>query len=272
MSELLGLEHLSLRSDGPTLTLSVGLGQSVSLVGPASSGKSRLLRVLAGRDRPAQGTVTLRGNAVLAGESALPRRGKVQSLARKTSESVNRATVVLTALGLWEDRLESIGDLSPSQLAACELLEPLLSNDELVAIDGQLDALDPWALRGALDIMRQQMTQGRSFAVVTNRSDLVGEFDALIVLKNEQVRFAGSVADLLRGGPPHEIEVATENQPAVRALVAPYEVRVTPTESGLHLEAPEGQEIAARLLLQGYGDVKYVLVRRPTIDEALLSL
>jgi len=272
MSELLGLEHLSLRPDGPTLTLSVGLGHSLSIAGPAASGKSRLLHILAGREKPAQGSVQLRGRAVLAGESGLPRRAKIQSIARKAAESVQQATEVLSATRLWDYRNTSVNELSPSQEAAADLLEPFLSTEELVAIDGQLDVLDPWTLRGVLDLMRHQMTAGRTFAVVTNRPDLVSEFEALIVLREEQVRFAGSVADLLRGGPPHEIEVATENQSAVRALVAPFEVRVFPTEGGLRLEAPEGQEIASRLLREGYGDVKYIVVRRPTIDEALRAL
>lgn len=272
MSELLGLEHLSLRPDGPTLTLSVGLGQSLSIAGPGASGKTRLLRVLSGREKPAQGTIKLHGRAAFAGESALPRRAKIQSIARKGATSVQQATEVLSATRLWECRSFSVSELSPSQEAAADLLEAFLSDDELVCIDGQLDVLDPWALRGVLDLMRRQMTTGRTFAVVTNRPDLVSEFEALIVLRESRVRFAGSVADLLRSGPPHEIEVATENQSAVRALVAPFEVRVSPTETGLRLEAPEGQEIASRLLLEGYGDVKYVVVRRPTIDEALRAL
>jgi ABC-type multidrug transport system ATPase subunit len=272
MSELLGLEHLSLRSDGPTLTLSVGLGHSLAIAGPAASGKSRLLGVLAGRERPAQGTIKLHGRAVVAGESPLPRRAKVQSYARKIASSVNQATEILTATRLWDVRHLSVGDLTPSQLAACDLLEPLLVDEALVAIDGQLDQLDPWALRSVLDLMRLQMGHGRTFAVVTHRPDLIQELETLIVLRDQQVRFAGSVADLLRGGPPHEIEVATENQPAVRALVSPFQVRVSPTDQGLRLEAPEGQEIAARLLLQGYGDIKYVVVRRPTIEEALRAL
>jgi len=272
MSELLGLEHLSLRPEGPTLTLSVGLGHSLSIAGPAAGGKTRLLRVLAGHERPALVTVQLRGRAVLAGEAGLPRRAKIQSIARKAAASVQQATEVLSGTGLWECRNQSVNELSPSQEAAADLLEPFLSDEELVCIDGQLDVLDPWALRGVLDLMRRQMTNGRTFAVVTNRPDLISEFEALIVLRDSQVRFAGSVADLLRSGPPHEIEVATENQAAVRALIAPFEVRVTLTENGLRLEAPEGQEIASRLLLEGYGDVKYLVVRRPTIEEALRAL
>lgn len=273
MSEILGLEHFSLRPDGPTLTLSVGLGQSVSVVGPAGAGKSHLLRVLAGFEKPAQGSVEIRGQVTLAGQTPLPRRTKVQSLGRRLKGSTQRLTEVLTATRLWDVRQKVVGDLSPSQQAACDLVEALMGDGELVILDGQLDMLDPWALKSVLDMMRHQMThRERTFAIATHRPDLVKEFDAVIVLRDERVRFAGTVADLIRTGPPHVLDIATENQPAVRALIAPFEVRVQPTEDGLRLEAPEGQEIAAKLLLDGYGDVKYVVVRTPTIEEALRAL
>jgi ABC-type multidrug transport system ATPase subunit len=157
-------------------------------------------------------------------------------------------------------------------LAACELVEPLSGDAEIVFVDGQLDALDPWTIRSALDLMRGQMAEGRTFIVATHRPDLMQELDNLILVSDLNVRFAGSIEDLLRSGPPHTIDVATENDAGVRALVAPFQVSVRPHPDGMRLEAPEGQEIAARLLLDGYGDVKFVVMRPPTIEEALRSL
>lgn len=273
MSEILGLEHLALRGDGPTLTLSVRAGQSLTIVGPSGAGKSRLIRTLAGIEKPEQGTVQLRGRAVLAGATPLPRRAKVQSLARRsTADSAQRATEVLTATNLWDVRHLSVGELSPGQVAALEIVEPLVSEAEVAFFDGQLDLLDPWTLARTLEQIAEQAKAGRTFVVATNRPDVVSRFEALVVLREETVRFAGLVQDLLRSGPPHVIEVSTENAPGVRALVAPFEVRVQSEPNGLRLEAPEGQELAARLLLEGYGDVKFLTVRPPTIDEALRSL
>jgi len=274
MSEILGLEHLALRPDGPTLTLSVSKGQSVAVVGPAGGGKSRLLRTLAGLERPAQGVVHLRGKASLAGHSALPRRTRVQSLARRSgvNGSVQPATEILTATRLWDVRHETVGELTPTQLAACELVEPFVSEAQIVFIDGQLDLLDPWTLKSVLDLMRVQLASGRTFVVATHRPDLMRALDALILVSDLQIKFAGTVEDLLRAGPPHSVEVSTENVPGARALVAPFEVRITTSENGLRMEAPEGQELAARLLLDGYGDVKFVVVRPPTIEEALRTL
>ena len=249
-------------------------GQSLALVGPAGGGKTLLLRTLAGFERPAQGSVHLRGRAVVAGEAPFPRRAKVQSLARRAGNAslVESATEAFLATRLWDVRQSLVSELSPSQIAACELVEPLISDAEIVLIDGQLDAIDTWTLHSVMQLMRHQMSAGRTFVVATHRPDLIREFEDLVVVEDRQIRFAGSVEDLLRSGPPHTIEVATEDAAGVRALVAPFQVRILPIEGGIRLEAPEGQEIAARLLLDGYGDIKFVVIRPPTIEEALRAL
>ena len=273
MREILALDHVALRPTGPALTLSVAAGQSLAIVGPAGGGKTRLLRMLAGRDGPGQGAVHLRGRAALVAESPVARRAKVHSLARRSGDaSAQRVTEVLTALRLWDVRTKAVGELSTAQAIVCEFVEPLSGDDELIFIDGLLDALDPWTLRSTLDFLRAQMTEGRTFVVATQRPDIIRELDNLIAVSDQQVRFAGTVEDLLRAGPPHTIDVATENAPAVRAIVAPFQVSVKPHPDGMRLEAPEGQEVAARLLLDGYGDVKFVVMRPPTIEEALRAL
>jgi ABC-type multidrug transport system ATPase subunit len=196
----------------------------------------------------------------------------VQGLARDFGQSIQNATEALTATRLWDVRHLPVVELSPSQAAAAELLEALLSDAEIALIDGQLDALDPWTLPGVLELLRNQRSNGRTLIVSTHRADLVRELDAVIVLRDSQVRFAGTIEDLLRAGPPHTLEVATDNQAGVRALVAPFRVSIRPLENGVRLEAPEGQELAARLLLEGYGDVKFVVLRPPTIEEALRAI
>ncbi len=275
MIEVLGLEHLGLLADGPSLTLSVGKGQAISVAGPAGAGKTRLIRVLAGSERAAKGSVRRHGSIATTLDVSLSRRQRVQSLARKGGRMVgtaSKAAEILLAMQLWEARNTLIADLSPSQTAACELIEPLSSGSDLVLIDGQLDRLDPWTLRSTLDLIGKLRSTGTAFVIATNRPDLMSAFDALIVLKGGQVRFAGTVDDLLRMGPRHTLHVATENRPGVQALIAPFEVSVKQSAEGVILEAAEGQALAARLLLEGYGDVKFVVVRPPTVEEALLSL
>jgi ABC-type multidrug transport system ATPase subunit len=275
MSEVLGLEHLGLLATGPTLTLSVGQAQALTVCGPAGSGKSRLLRVLTNSERPAQGSVRISGSVSVSETNGLPRRMRVQNLARKGGALLNsaaKATDILLATRLWDVRHSTIGDLTPSQVAACELIEPLSSDADLIVIDGQLDRLDPWALKVVMDHITALRSRSTSFVIATNRPDIVGAFDAVVVLKELHVRFAGTVDDLIRLGPPHTLHVATDNRPGVQALVSPFEVTVRETPDGVRLEATEGQSLAARLLLEGYGDIKFVVIRPPSVEEALLSL
>jgi ABC-type multidrug transport system ATPase subunit len=274
MTEILSLEHMAIVPTGPTLSMSVRAGQSLAVVGPSSSGKTHFLQVIAGIERPAQGSVRIHGSLAIASAEGVSRRAKVQALIPRSDLTPRglRVADLLYKMRLGEARFKQIGDLSPGQFAAYELLGPLIGDANLILIDGQLDHLDPWALHDAMAIIRSLQSKGVAIVAATNRPDLVAQFDAAIVLKDKQVRFAGSIEDLKRLGPPHSIQVATARQEGVRALVAPFQVHVSQTDEGLKFETPEGQQLAARLLLEGYGDVQYVISRPPTLEETLLSL
>ena len=64
MSELVALDGFSLLPQGPTLSLALAPGQSLAVVGPAASGKSRFIRCVQGRERPGQGRAVLLGDWV----------------------------------------------------------------------------------------------------------------------------------------------------------------------------------------------------------------
>ncbi len=274
MTEVLALEHVAIVPTGPTLSLSVSAGQSLAIVGPAASGKTHFLQVIAGVEKPSQGSIRVHAAIEAASSDGISRRTKVQALIPKTDVTAKgvRVNDLLFRLRLGEARYRLISELSPSQYAACELLSPLLSDAGLIIVDGQLDMLDPWALKDVLILMRRLQSTGTSFVVATNRAEIISSFDAVIVLKEKQVRFAGSVDDLKRLGPAQTIFVSTERQQGVRSLVSPFQVSVEKTETGYKFETPEGQELAAKLLLEGYGDVQFVVTQTTGIEEALLSL
>lgn len=267
--ELISLEGVALRNDGPTLTLRVRAGESVAIMGPTRSGRTSLLRAFLGRERPAQGRVSLNGETALGGED-LSRRQKVSAVARATGHP--SALDRLATFGLSEVRNEAVGDLSPGHRAAAEMLGPLLSRSEIVGLDGSLDRLDPWALASAREMLRGLKARGRSLIVVTDRPDIAAECDSIVVLRERRVRFAGSPEALRRLGPPHELTVTTERQAGVRALVAPFEVSIAEVPEGLRMEARDGQELAARLLREGYGDIRFIVDRAPSLEEGLSTL
>lgn len=238
-------------------------------MGPTGSGKTALLRACAGRERPVRGRVNAIGEFAVAGDG-LGRRVRVASVAKATGHP--KANDLLVALGLADVLDDPVADLAPGHRAAVEMLPTLLSGAPLLAVDGGLDRLDPWAHAAAWEALRLARGRGAAALLVTNRPETAALCDTVVVLRGRTVRFAGTVEALRRLGPPHRLTVTTERQIGVRALVSPFEVRIEETPEGLRMEAREGQELAARLLSEGYGDVRFLVGRGPTVDEGLQGL
>jgi ABC-type multidrug transport system ATPase subunit len=272
MPEILSLDHVALQSKGNTLSMSLSAGQSMCVMGPAASGKTRLLSVLARLERPVRGTVHAPAQISVAGRQELSRRTKPMVLARRSASEPHKAAEILSALRLWDARQKPISHLSEAQVAACELIEPLAGSADLILIDGHFDSLDPWTLSGALQALRARLGAGAVAVVSTNRPDLVETFDSVVVLMDQGVIFAGSPQELMRRGPERQIEVSTTDVSAVRALVEPFVVSVREDEGGVTLQAREAQPLAAKLLVEGYGTVKFLYLRRQTVEDTLKSL
>ena len=122
-------------------------------------------------------------------------------------------------------------------------------------------------------MLRMRMSEGAAVIVATNRLDILMEFDWVVLLKDCQIRHSGKVADLAKHA-KETVFVETENQAAVKAIGRPFEISAEEIDGGLLLKTASGQELAARLLLEGYGDVKTVLLtpRRPAdVLKALIN-
>jgi ABC-type multidrug transport system ATPase subunit len=273
MTQIIALENFSLVAQGHTISLVVAPGQSLAIFGPAASGKTRLLECIGG-EKPAQGVVHVLARPAFASPDDFSKRTKPQTIFRHSLSGgkATHAAEALTACGLWDHRKTPIVQLSPSQRAACELLPCLGVDSRLLVIDGQLDRIDPWTLASVLDALRKRTSLGAAVVAVTNRPELLSQFDLVIVLEALRPLYAGPVEGLLSRGPKAEIEIQSQSPNGVRALVAPFRVHVEQHEDRVIYHTATGQELAAKLLLEGYGDVEFVVVRESTAEQALLKL
>ena len=270
----LAFDHVSLTKRGPTLAMQVPEGSSLAIMGPAASGKSRMLAAACGSSEPVRGSVSRLDDTFIVGDLEWSRRDTPSSIAREIigRTGAQRVTDALTTLNLWEVRQKACNSLSPTQQQALAFLPVLLKSPSLVATDSGLDSLDLLTLEGLWSAMSLLRRQGTILAYTTQRPDLGERADIVLVIKDEQVVFSGTPEALKRTAAETEIEVFTDDKPGVRALSDPFEVSIEEFELGLKMRAREGQALAARLLLEGYGDVKYIIQRPPSFAEALAVL
>jgi ABC-type cobalamin/Fe3+-siderophores transport system ATPase subunit len=267
----LSLREVALLHHGPVISLDIAAGQTVCVVGPAAAGKGKLLRAMSGQEQVDRGKISRPGKV------ALPSRCNVrlrpQDLShKKGSNQAALATEVLSHLRLWDVRQSLISDLLETQIAACNLVEVLMGNGGLIVLDGQLDALDPWTRAGAMKLIRDRCAHGAICVVATNDLSLASQFDFLIVLKEHQSVFHGAVSELTNMRGQRTLTIESERNVGVRALVDPLLVGITRTETGYKLQPGPGQEHTARMLREGYGDVKYVVSDQKSLAEIILAM
>jgi putative ABC transport system ATP-binding protein len=164
VNTLIQLSDVSKRydNDGPAavdrVSLDLGAGESVAVMGPSGSGKSTLLNLVAGLDRPSSGTVTVAGERI----DTLSETG----LARFRSRRIG---MIFQFFNLLDDLTVADNVLLPAQLAGTPRAKARARADELLSalrIERHRDAY-PARLSGG---ERQRVAIARA---LVNRPDLL---------------------------------------------------------------------------------------------------
>jgi ABC transport system ATP-binding/permease protein len=220
---LLNLEQVSLDyGKGPVLdgvSLGIGVGERIGVVGRNGGGKSTLLRVMAGLERPQSGRVTRTGDlriGVLAQSAALDEAATVRSLVVGEAEAHlwagdARSREVLTALlGGYDDAVldRPLGPLSGGERRRAELAALLLHPCDLLVLDEPTNHLDVEAVAWLAEHVRGRRgmalvvvthdrwfldaVSDRTWEVVRGRVEAYdGGYSAFVLAKAERLRQAG---------------------------------------------------------------------------------
>ena len=210
------------------VTLSVGKGEVISLIGPSGSGKSTLLRVLIGLTSPSSGQVTIDGTPVeyasKASVRALRRRmsivfqqfnlfqnmtalaniclAPVKTLGVPPAEAEARGRELLASVGL-ADKADSYPDqLSGGQQQRVAIARALAMQPEILLLDEITSALDPERVGEVLDTVRALAATGISMLLVSHEMSFVREISTRVVMMD-----AGRVVE---SGPPAQIFTAPQ--------------------------------------------------------------
>lgn len=287
------------------LDLEIPQGSSLGLLGPAGSGKSTVVRLVAGLARPSGGSVSVAG---------APGHGRGGGLAARRSIGVvpqelglpgwmtgrellafmavlsgvleadrpSRIDDVATRLGLAEVLDRRIGELAAPLRGRLGLAQALVAEPAILVLDEPFHWLDPEArveVRGILASLR-----GRSTVLLAAHrlADVEGLCDRVAVLDGGRVRFVGEAAQFLAAfaPPAYEIELAAPGGLAVEGLVArlrtePWVRQASVVGTSLRVEALDDARAARELLPAVVGTgiaVAAVRRARPSLEAILAAL
>ncbi|MER8039337.1 ABC transporter ATP-binding protein [Streptomyces hydrogenans] len=178
--------------DGVSLT--VRRGEAVAIVGPSGSGKSTLLNLIAGLDRPDEGTVTVDGvrvDRLREAGSALYRRAKVGMVFQffhllddltvldnvilparlagaARGEARRRAAELLELLGIGRHGGAHPGRLSGGERQRVAVARALMNRPALLLADEPTGALDTAAGQEVSRLLSALHAEGQTLVVVTH--------------------------------------------------------------------------------------------------------
>ena len=194
---LVVIEHLD-KWFGPLqalndVSLTVGRGEVIVIVGPSGSGKSTLCRCINRLERFQRGTITIDGHA-------LPEEGKALAALRAdvgmVFQSFNlfahktilenitlgpirvrrkakcdaraQAMLLLDRVGIADKANRLPAELSGGQQQRAAIARALAMGPKVMLFDEPTSALDPEMVNEVLDVMRQLAGQGMTMVVVTH--------------------------------------------------------------------------------------------------------
>ncbi|ROS68649.1 putative ABC transport system ATP-binding protein [Curtobacterium sp. PhB172] len=206
------------------VTLTIGRGELVTIVGPSGSGKSTLLQCLSGLDAPTAGTVridgtdlaTLRGDALAAfrrdhlgfvfqSYNLIPALTAFENVAlplRLSTGSVDRAVVrdALDAVGLTAVARYRPGQLSGGQQQRVAIARTIVTAPDVVFADEPTGALDTESGARVLELLRAAAVGQRSVVMVTHDLEAAALGDRVLVLRDGRLHrelIDPSVTDVL---------------------------------------------------------------------------
>lgn len=195
------------------VSLTVGAGEFVAIVGSSGSGKSTLMNILGGLDRPTSGSYRVGGRDVseLEGDerAALRRDGfgfvfQHYHLIPGTSAQENvempgryaglpadlresRAAALLGRLGLAERRHHRPNQLSGGQQQRVSIARALMNGAPVILADEPTGALDSASGAEVVALLRELAAEGRTIVLITHDRKVAEAADRVVEMRDGRI-------------------------------------------------------------------------------------
>jgi len=224
---MIELEQVTVARQGRTIvahvSLSVGKGDVIALVGPSGSGKSTVLRAVLGLDVPVSGKVTVEGRCVSSGARVLVSpedrnvamvfqdlalwphlsvRGNLEfglkARGHRRAERENRIQQALGWVGMLDKRDRSPGELSGGERQRVAIARALVLDPAAILLDEPLANLDVTLKEEILGVLGQLLKARELPAIYVTHDpwEAAQLANRVVVLEAGRVVQAGSIAEL----------------------------------------------------------------------------
>jgi polar amino acid transport system ATP-binding protein len=206
------------------VSLEVGRGSVVCVIGPSGSGKSTLLRCVNLLEPPDDGRILLEGREITGKTTAddrnyvrrrvgivfqqfnlFPHKSALQNLSlaqqtvlnRSSEEAEAKSQALLTRVGLVDKMDEYPERLSGGQQQRVAIARALAMDPHVMLFDEVTSALDPELVKEVLDVMRELASEGMTMVVVTHEMGFAREVGDHVVFMDEGL--------IVEKGPPRQV-------------------------------------------------------------------
>ena len=266
---------------------------SIGLVGANGAGKSTLIKILLGMLEPSSGVTEVYGTS--AQRKPLAVRSRVGYMPEgdcfppdqtaadfvsytaelgglPSSESRQRASEVLTLVGLAEERFRNLGEFSTGMKQRAKLAQAIVHSPELVLLDEPASGLDPDGREDMLNLINRLGDFGMSVVFSSHvLSDIERTCDWVVMLNDGRVLRNEPLAEI-RASNAVQVVLLDDPAPAVEALIK-RGVSVTVRERTLDvvLEAGDPFEVIRDVLADTGVGLRSLGSKQTTLEDVYLA-
>lgn len=259
------------------VSVEVGAGEVVGLLGANGAGKTTLIRMMLGLLAPSDGTVTL-----FDGPPDLPRRARLgyvpqnlglyrdMTVAENLEFSAHAYGGSAPALPaeLADSAGTLVGDLPLGTQRRVAFLVALAHTPEALVLDEPTSGVDALSRARLWDTIREQADRGAGVLVTTHYMEEAQQCDRLLLMSNGRLVATGDEDDII--GDTHTIAVHCPDW--TRAFAALNDAGVPVILAGRAIRVPDVDEQKLRTVLTSAGIDARLDTVRATIEERMLTL
>lgn len=202
-----GVGYMALKG----ISLKIGKGQFVSVVGKSGSGKSTMLNLLGGIDRPTEGAVNINGIDINKLSESQLTSFRAQNLGFifqffqlmptltvlenvimpmdfagriPKRERVKRASMLLSKVGILNQSHKYPDALSGGEQQRVAIARALSNDPQLILADEPTGNLDSQTTEDIFNLLKELSKEGKNVVMVTHNNELAARCERIIQIKD----------------------------------------------------------------------------------------